>query len=619
MEPYKIEFNNNDINDMPEYIFTSYIKPIGIYTNKIEKKEYSITGATDFERTATVTFEINASQFMDPYSLYLNLNLCNMGQCPIKLDGSAHSLIRNITVRRKSDYKIIEEIQRYNHMMYVYFDLYLSRDERKKRHKNEGFGYNEYGSNETIIYNDTGIDKDIINEDEKKNIETLDIDDDFINTENIDMILNEKTYDIENDEQSIIDISEWNEANNGDLVPIKKEIEDINLDINNKKFKIPLYLKTIGHFINEDNYKMVPLKILGPILITIQFEPFACFIPYLIKKKKYVKFIETNDINYLMDDYMNDIKIEYILKNVYLEYNLYEFNKKVETKLYNQIKNNSWCIDYNGIQILNYYYLMNHPTTDISGYFKDKTQIRALYIGFLSDLYTKSPYSRQFARHNKGISRIIFEYKNSRKPDGINDINRNSLTTIGEDNGEYFWRELENTLTIKNSVLNKGNFFLNHSLSETTALYHYNTIKQLNLGIDFNKLYTYGNKEWLKKYFTRSKTHLLKKKLNKKLYYKKKNIYDFTGNIVEFQNKSLFTLNFDNMFNSKGRYRVGLKIKPEDKYKMIITRIDNYRFYDPFFELKDVFTYIYIYAEYYETIYLDGETCQYKTLDITSL
>jgi hypothetical protein len=52
---------------------------------------------------------------------------------------------------------------------------------------------------------------------------------------------------------------------------------------------------------------------------------------------------------------------------------------------------------------------------------------------------------------------------------------------------------------------------------------------------------------------------------------------------------------------------------------MIITRIDNYRFYDPFFELKDVFTYIYIYAEYYETIYLDGETCQYKTLDITSL
>jgi hypothetical protein len=620
MDPYKMEFDNSEINNMPEYIFTTYVKPFGIYTKKIEKSEISITGATDFDSNGMVTFEINSNQFLDPFSLYLVVDLVNDGENPLQLDGSAHSLIRNITVRKKENNVKIEEILNYNDIMNLFFELHLTRKERKERHLNEGFGYNEFGSNETIIYNENINKKPILT---NEGLDSMDIDKnvktDYFNNDDKNNIKKEVLWNITTEQDEFYNISEWNEALNGKLVPYKIEkIEDWNDQINYKRFKIPLYLKSIGHYMSDDNYKFIPLKILGTIQITIQFDPFGVFVPIFIPKTQYFKFIEKNNLSYIMPYITSKADRRFILRNVHLEYNLYNFNEKVENIIYKQVMSDNWCIDYTAIQRLNEYYFTSYPSIDVSGSFKDKTQIRAIYISIRTNLYQMNAFSRYFARHNKGINRIIFEYRNLYLPDAIDDRDRNSLTSIGQINGEYFWDQLSKAMNNNDSIITKGNFFMNHSLSESVALNKYSNDTNNIAKVNFTEMMTYLDPDWTKKYLSRARAIKLRNILLGE-YGKNKSmneIEDFKGNIPDFQNKSLFTINFDDMFNAKGRYRVGLKVNPEDKFKLIFHRMDGFENFDPYFDFRTIYSYIYIYAEYYETLFLDGKLGLYKEVQI---
>ena len=613
-----MEFNNSEIGNMPEYIFTTYIKPFGIYTKKIEKTEVSITGATDFDSNASVTFEISSNQFLDPFSLYLVLDVVNDGYNPIQLDGSAHSLIRNITVRKKETGVKIEEIINYNDIMNLFFELHLSREERKKRHENEGFGYNEFGSNETIIYNENIKKTSIINPEimdiDKGNVKT-----DYFENKDKNNMKKELVWDISTEQDEIYNISDWNESINGKLVPYKIEkIDEWNNQINVKRFKIPLYLKSIGHYMSDDNYKFIPLKILGTLQITIQFDPYGVFVPVFIPKKNYFKFIETNNIEEITPYMPNHSERRFILRNVHIEYNLYNFNDKVENIIYKQVMSDQWCIDYTAIQRLNDYYFMSYPSLDFSSTFKDKTQIRAIYMSIRTNLYQQNAFSRYFARHNKGINRIIFEYRNLTLPDALDDRDRNSLTTIGPNSGDYFWDQLSKAMNNNEGVITKGNFFMNHSLSEAVALNKFNIDNNNMFHFKFDDMITYIDPDWTKKYLARSRAIKLKNILLGE-YGKNKSvdeIEDFKGNIPDFQNKTLFTINFDEMFNAKGRYRVGLKVNEGDKFKLTFHRLDGFENFDPYFNFRTIYSYVYIYAEYYETLYLDGKLGLYKELKL---
>lgn len=613
MEPYKMEIDNSNIDSMPEYVFTTYIKPFGIYTKKIEKTEVSITGGTSFESNANVIFEINSNQFLDPFSLYLVFDVVNNSSNPLQLDGSAHSLIRDLTVRRKVDGVKIEEVKDYNDIMNIFFDIHLTRKERFERHENEGFGYNEYGTNETIIYDQYTPKKNIIED----NFNIKDVkNSEYFKKEDIEKAIKEKEWNIQTEQEELYNISEWSEAINGKLAPVKTPIDVWNNTINEKNFKVPLFLKSIGHYITDDNYKFVPLKILGPIQIIVQFDPFGLYAPVLVSKKEYFNFLETKDTSLIFGKVNTRAERNFFFKNVHLEYNLYSFNESVEQKIYRQVYANNWCTDYNGIQLLNTFYLTPFPSFDATTSFKDKTQIRAIYAAVKTNLYQKNAFSRRFARHNKGINRFVFEYKNLTLPEAINDKKRNSLETTGFVNGEYFWEQLSKAMSNPQGVLTKANFFLNRSLSETVALRVYSDANNIQLDTDYTDLLTFVDKNWFEKYMARARAKKLKNILltdyNKTR--EEEEIEDWKGLMPEFQNKSLFTINFDEMFNSYGRYRVGLDVNPEDKFKLTIHRIDGFEEYDPFIGCRSIFNYLCIYAEYYETIFLDGKLGVYKQL-----
>lgn len=90
----------------------------------------------------------------------------------------------------------------------------------------------------------------------------------------------------------------------------------------------------------------------------------------------------------------------------------------------------------------------------------------------------------------------------------------------------------------------------------------------------------------------------------------------FKGTIPDFQNKSVFTLNFDDMKYSYGLYRNGIKVDADDKFKLSLHRISDYQKYDNFIIFNDIYTYLYIFVEYSESLVLniDGKFESYSKL-----
>jgi len=79
---------NNNIrpinNDLPELIYFK-IPPI----NNLSEYDAKFN---------QIQFNINSTNLMDPYGLYLEMEISNPNAVPIQLDGSAHSLISQIAL-----------------------------------------------------------------------------------------------------------------------------------------------------------------------------------------------------------------------------------------------------------------------------------------------------------------------------------------------------------------------------------------------------------------------------------------------------------------------------------------------------------------------------------------
>lgn len=80
---------------------------------------------------------------LDPKHLFFEGDLFNPDPFNKEVDNSFHSLIKKIIVYDGVGTEI-ELIDDYDSLMAIYFDMTLSRSERLKRQKNEGFGVNKY-------------------------------------------------------------------------------------------------------------------------------------------------------------------------------------------------------------------------------------------------------------------------------------------------------------------------------------------------------------------------------------------------------------------------------------------------------------------------------------------
>jgi hypothetical protein len=227
--------------------------------------------------------------FLDRKSLCLEGTLVNTHNYPLRVNHSFHSLIRSIRVF--DGYRVdIENINDYDFYCVLNFDQHLSRSQRKERACTEGFGTDMWGSDSKIVpgikrdaektayanvltalktvssqvianlppddqftiigYNSANKTTSLINAEAFFNAEYPDFD-----TNIYELLRNPnepaaRAY--KSSKTSVKSIECWGKVKNGQLVPTNESASFAELtETNEVKFKIQLYIKSIGSSIEE--------------------------------------------------------------------------------------------------------------------------------------------------------------------------------------------------------------------------------------------------------------------------------------------------------------------------------------------------------------------------------
>ena len=382
MDEYKIEYQQN--TEIPMSLDTTYIRPPGLFSKIIPKKDKPVNGVQVYDKNASVKFEINTTYFLNPFTLFLTLDLVNDGTTCLKLDGSAHSLIKKIEVKYKNTGKVLEVIDDYDILTSLFFDLHLNKKDRRDRRANEGFGDNEYGSNEVEI--PPQLRPQITFEERLQNELNWGNPGSSRPTPNIEaknpLYINSGTTNMENHffqdhvprnmdfEVKIPRIEDWTEVKDGYTRPEERDSGKIEEDRHRRTFRIPLQLRTIGQAIQPDNFKYIPMAVIGPIVITITFCPEGVFIPVHVKKLDF--YFGTGA--QLRGDYDQGAERKFHYENVQLEYELSQFSPKATEELFNHVKNGEFILDNCSLEFINHFYVLPYPSIDGSSEFKEKRE-----------------------------------------------------------------------------------------------------------------------------------------------------------------------------------------------------------------------------------------------------
>ena len=130
-------------------------------------------------------------------------------------------------------------------------------------------------------------------------------------------------------------------------------------------------------------------------------------------------------------------------------------------------------------------------------------------------------------------------------------------------------------------------FSLNKSLNEVLAINHY--AQGLNVEYDLEKKIGFTDPDWTYLYNRKSVAKLL---MHSKLGDLNSNCNkdineDYNGLIQQPLCKTLYCINFDDMpYSNFLNYRNGLRVTPDDKFKLTIYRINDFLKYDFRFLLK---------------------------------
>lgn len=593
MDNFKIEYKEENV-EFPLHLNSTVIREPGIYCKRRLKTETPISNINEYVSSSSILYKFDSDDFLDPYSLFFCLDVVNISPNVIQLDHSAHSLIEKIEIFRADNNERIEVIENYAVETALDFDLKLSIEDRIRRRQDEGFGDNSYGTNEVSI-----PPKDI---DHPKSFEVINFAEmpfpNEIIPESSAQMLSQQEFPIPDYEKLTV-LNDWQYVKDGKLTNYSAEEMYPHI----RSFKIPLMLKTIGHGIQKDNFKYVPMRVFGPLFIKIHINKYAFFVPTKITKNDYI-----NENFNGIESQLVPAKRDFEIRNTVIQYEIIEYSSHIKSQLMNQVANHGWITDYKGLVLSNQFYLMNYPSFDGVAGFKDKNQIRAIYITLTTDLYQKTPYARRLARHNRGFKKIEFRYRNEIVPTVIYD--HNSLNTHGDKNAAYFYDQyMKSTANLNGTVVSYRNFCLNNSLSESVGLYMFskstndvkNSLKELIDYTDPRSFYDYQiNSKLLYAFNAGLKAY------NK---YKKIEEYDkFDGYIDEFACRTIYTVNFDNMPYSADAYRNGLQVQKEsDSFKLSFHRVDNFLKYDPFALFGKIYTVLNVYLEFYETAVLNSQ------------
>jgi len=464
-----------------------------------------------------LTFQINSNNILDPYSLYLYVKIINEKDHDLQLDGSAHSLIQEITVM--SGGVIIENIKDYDVIKNLEHDFHLGPKRRKARKYFEGFGDNRYGTNELYIPQgkNSPLKMDFVNKirtdlGNDAVVDTFSVysKHPFINKNDIDLyndMANNKSEITRNpnnyfllypkrpqEEYIIPSINEWEIVKNGKLLPSETLLGDWVKIRNEKTFRIPLNLKCLGFGIPLSQYKMIPLEIFKDLTIVIQFSTYAFFVPMAMDEYQYLQMDATSKGYEHMNNFPNNqASREYQMKEVYIGFDQYRWSDDVKNAMLNEIRGGAFIIDSQEIEQIDQIYIKSFPTVVYQKGI-DKRNVKAIYCTFTSDLHVHSPYARKSTRYNKGIQTMTFKHMGKMYPPNNGKVFNSLNASHDSENCDFFWNELSNSLglyyPLKETIMSKANFALDFDASHAWGFLDFAMRKSRN-NLDIKKSLNY--------------------------------------------------------------------------------------------------------------------------------
>ena len=582
-----------------------------------------------------IHFTINSSNLLDPYSLILNLSVENRNQNAIQLDHSAHSLISQISVF--SNGKEIEKVKDYDLMMSMYFDMELTRDQRGERRTDEGFGTNEYGTNELILHPQNSksynfnVMSDILdyhnvesyynaykeNGGDLGSIKTLERTD-LKKTVNKDVTIKLKeqsTTMIKSfNEDVITNCNQWDYVVDGKLSPFPYGYSDVG-NRNKYNFKIPLFLRSLGFGIPPNNYKLIPLELFGALTIVVTLNPYAFFVPVTISEANYFNLYTRNEDYLKACVNIDNPSTNYYCSKALLSTRQLRFHPAIHNRILDKVRNGEWISDYIELELLaQNYYIPNKSGPNIT-YTRsiEKSSIKAIYITFTNDLYKHTPYARKLVRYNKGIKSISFKQAGLEFPKPTHD-ERNSLKSHGENNGSYFYEQMMNCIakTYDNSglVINRRSYHIDFDFSHVIGLMHLKNRSSkivsefrgnlYDLLVEF-KLF---DDRWVKHYTEYSLLTLAHNDIvppfcsHLKVY----NPTAFTGVMKQVQSKTIYALNFEPTPGSGVAYKTSISTSFNIPFLIEMERVPSYHTLDTWNKVNDVYFIQNVFFEVYTTI-----------------
>jgi len=534
----------------------------------------------------------------------------------LQLDGSAHSLISKIALT--SNGVILEEITDYDEKMIMHFDLNYSCAERSMRKENEGFGDNEWGTNETII---PGI----------KRLEEAFEGEEVTAEQSANTLI---THQLEVHPDLI---ETWSEVIDGKLSPFPFTPANLNKFKNKRKFRVPIMLKLFGLGQGVENYKLLPMELFGLCGLHITLNPHAFFVPKERSKFNYFNSSLNKEETQIWagTDWGYADKRDYKIIKCTLHTEQYHYSDEFTQRFVNNVKNGKFMTDYIALEREDENWFYPNSSTSITKTI-NRDNIKSIYITFVNDIYKYSVYARKHSRYNRGIKKITlkegsFVYPPPRQEE------YNSLNTGGPSNAKWFFNELMRTLNVWSGdccqkFITYKNFCVDYDTSHMFALEQLLTKSDLinkwdlqNLEnakdqITIDKL-AYSDRDWSVFYFNLQRQKRLKKidelevignsnvkstslhMFNK--YDKPIANYDnFQGNVENITSRCIYALNFEHQPGMSGRIKTTKRFRYEVPWVIEIERVMEYMRNDPWYGIKTQLFKYRIYFERYVTKYL---------------
>lgn len=486
-------------------------------------------------------FALNSLNLLDPYSLILEIDVENNISEQIQLDGSAHSFIEKIEIMSAG--MIIERIDRYDVLHDFYSDLYIKNEDRIRRRRNEGFGINEFGTDEVRIppknmflktsrlARDLSSTDEALNDVSKSDIKNAIIDGKFPNVP------------IENFEYSEIDkMNQWRYVIDGKISPFPQSYETLRNQTNSKTFKIPLHLKLLGAGQEEKNYKFIPLILYNNLQILITFSKHACFVPIDLTEKEFIKGIDRGSLPLINVSSEN----LYTIKKVTLHTTQYKFPQGFHQNYVQGCISNGFILDYKDFILTSESLVLPQPEMTITK-IDNINKLRALYVIFQTDLFKYTAYARKRVKQNMELIHIKMELAGSSLPlDFESEMNAHKSTNShAKPTCDYFYDEIKSAIGQKNYYSSKG------LISKKTFCVGYDYSHEIaKLALNMSTNFTasnYFDERWLKIYenITRFKLYhfdtvdTFNRTVKNKLY------GDFTDTVTHFTPKAYYGISME--------------------------------------------------------------------------